>query len=413
MTHFHYHNNKLFIEGLSVESLAQQYGTPCYLYSKQAITQQYHAFNQIQHPHHICYAVKANSNIAILNLLARLGSGFDIVSKGELARVLKAGGSAQKTIFSGVGKTHSEIEYALKSDIFCLNVESESELNRIEAIAMHLNRQAPITFRVNPDVDAQTHPYISTGLRDNKFGLEPSLALKLYSQAHLSPHLKIQGIACHIGSQITTLEPFIQAIQGLKQLISQLHNKNIHLSHLNIGGGLGVRYQTESPPAPFEYMKAILDEVGSLNLDLIFEPGRAIVAQAGILVTRLETIKKTPYKNFAISDAGMNDLLRPALYSAWQNIIPVEIKDIASHTYDVVGPICETGDFLGKERDLAIEQGDYLAIEGSGAYGFSMSSTYNSRPRATEIMVDGLQYTVIRKRESWESLSDLESMLPP
>lgn len=412
MTHFHYHSNTLFIEELSVESLADHYQTPCYMYSKKALIEQYQAFDNISHPHQICYAVKANSNLTILNLLATLGSGFDIVSKGELARVLKAGGNPQKTIFSGVGKTHSEIEYALQSDIGCFNVESESELKRIESIAIHLNVQAPISFRVNPNVDAKTHPYISTGLKDNKFGLEPNLALELYSKAHQSAHLKIKGIACHIGSQITTLEPFIQAIQGLKVLIEKLKEKHIALTHLDIGGGLGVQYHKEKPPSPQNYMDAVLKEVKGLNLDLIFEPGRAIVANAGILVTKLEIIKKTPYKNFAIADAGMNDLLRPALYEAWQNIIPTQLKNIPSNIYDVVGPLCETGDFLGKERNLAIEEGDYLAIEGSGAYGMSMSSTYNSRGRAAEILVDGLNHSLIRKRESWENLSDLESILP-
>lgn len=412
MIPFHYHHDTLFVESLEVANLIQQYGTPCYIYSKNALLQNYHIFNNIQHPHQICYAVKANSNIAILNSLAQLGSGFDIVSKGELARVLKAGGSAQKTIFSGVGKTHSEIEYALKSNIFCLNVESESELDRITKIATHLNLQAPISLRVNPNVDAQTHPYISTGLKENKFGLEPTTALALYKTANSAPHLKIQGLACHIGSQITQLSPFIETARFLKQLIETLKNQNIKISHLNLGGGLGVRYQSENPPSPEAYLKAILQEIGPSDFQLIFEPGRAIVAQAGILVTRLEFIKKTPYKNFAIMDAGMNDLLRPALYCAWQNIIPLKLKEGPNLLYDVVGPLCETGDFLGKDRLLCLQEGDYLAILEAGAYGASMSSTYNSRPRPAEVMVDGTQHTLIRSREFWEDLSVLES-LPP
>lgn len=412
MSAIQYRHNRLFIEALSIETLAKRYGTPCYIYSKHSITENYHAFDALRHPHRICYAVKANSNLAILNVLARLGSGFDIVSKGELARVLKAGGSAQKTVFSGVGKTSAEIEYALKSGIFCLNVESQSELERIAKIATHLNMQAPISLRVNPDVDPKTHPYISTGLKDNKFGLEPTLALELYTLAHQNPNLRIQGLACHIGSQITELNPFIESIKKLKHIINQLQDKNIHLSHLDIGGGLGINYQAQNIPSPEEYIQAIYNEIKTLPLEIILEPGRAIVAQSGILVTKLEYIKNTPYKNFAIVDTGMNDLLRPALYGAWQNIIPSHIKDLPPHTYDIVGPLCETGDFIGKERILSIEEGDYLVIEDSGAYGFSMSSTYNSRARPPEIMVDGASHHLIRQREDWENLTELESILP-
>jgi diaminopimelate decarboxylase len=413
MAYFHSHHDTLFVEELEVKNLIKEYGTPCYIYSRAALTQNYHNFNQISHPHRICYAVKANPNIGILNILARLGAGFDIVSKGELARVLKAGGEAQKTVFSGVGKTYSEIEYALKSGIFCLNVESESELHHIEKIATYLNVQAPISFRINPNVDAKTHPYISTGLKENKFGLEADKAMDLYQIAHKNPHLKIQGIACHIGSQITQIEPFIEAIRNLKQMIEKLSAQQISISHLNLGGGLGIQYSNESPPSTQEYLQAILKEVAALPVELILEPGRAIVAQTGILVTRLEIIKKTTHKNFAIVDAGMNDLLRPALYSAWQNIIPVSPRKEPPLLYDVVGPLCETGDFLGKDRLLCIHEGDYLAIMDVGAYGSSMSSHYNSRAKPAEVMVDGSKHTCIRQREAWDKLSDLESILPP
>jgi len=410
----HYHNNTLFLENVSIIELVKQYGTPCYIYSKAAITQNYAAFNTLAHPHRIAYAVKANANLGILNVLARLGAGFDIVSRGELARVLQAGGRAEQSVFSGVGKTTEEIEYALQSNIFCLNIESQAELERTEKIAKYLNKQAPIALRVNPNVDAKTHPYISTGLKENKFGIEPRVALELYKHAQRAPHLKIQGLACHIGSQITQISPFIEAISRLKALINTLIDNNISISHLNIGGGLGIDYGnfTQTVPSIKEYIQAVHNAVQSLPLEIILEPGRAIMGPAGILVTKLEYIKKTPFKHFAIVDAGMNDLCRPVLYDAWQSIVGVELKNVPIHCYDIVGPLCETGDFLAKERSLAIEQGDYLAVENAGAYGFSMSSNYNSRPRVAEILVDKHQHYLVRQRENWQNLSDLESILP-
>lgn len=400
---FHYQNHQLLVEQVAVVDIAKQYGTPCYIYSRQSIEEQWRAFDKAlqDHPHRICYAVKANSNLAILNVLAKLGSGFDIVSGGELARVLAAQGDAEKIIFSGVGKSEVEILEALKQNIFCFDVESQAELERIEKIAKQFNKRAPIALRINPNIDAGTHPYISTGLKENKFGINTDEALLLYQYAANSHNLEVKGIACHIGSQLLDLDPFLKALDHLLQVVDQLAEQKIVIHHLDLGGGLGVRYHHQHPPTIAEYGTAVLNRLGDRKLELIIEPGRAIVANAGVLVTKVEYLKHTPEKNFVIVDAGMNDLIRPALYDAWQAIEPViKRNDIAEKKYDVVGPVCETGDFLGKDRNLQIDTGDLLAVSGSGAYGFVMSSNYNSRPRVAEIMVDGGKSFLIRKRET-------------
>lgn len=412
---FSYHNHQLYAEQIAVADIAQQYGTPCYIYSRQAIEEQWQAFDKAlqNHPHRICYAVKANSNLAVLNILVRLGSGFDIVSGGELTRALTAGGNSQTIIFSGVGKSTAEISLALQQNIFCFNVESAAELKRLEQIAKSSNKRAPIALRINPNIDAGTHPYISTGLKENKFGITSEEAIALYQFAANSNHLEIKGIACHIGSQLLDLEPFLKALDYLLQLIDELAKQNIIIQHLDIGGGLGVRYHNQNPPKIADYGAAILKKISNRKLELIIEPGRAIVANAGILVTQVEYLKHTPDKNFAIIDAGMNDLLRPALYEAWQSIIPViKRNDVAEQIYDVVGPVCETADFLGKERHLQIIAGDLLAATVSGAYGFVMSSNYNSRPRAAEVMIDGDKSFLIRKREETNELFLNENILP-
>jgi len=407
MDHFNIKNNELFAEEVSVESIAKKFGTPLYIYSRATIERHWHAFDQAagSQKHLICYAVKANSNLAILNTLAKLGSGFDIVSKGELARVLQAGGDPKKVVFSGVGKSEEEIRYALTIGIYCFNVESFPELERISHIAGQMGKVAPISIRVNPDVDAGTHPYISTGLKENKFGISMEEALPAYQYAHQSPFLTVNGIDCHIGSQLTDLLPFTDALTRVLGLVDQLAERDIHVSHIDVGGGLGVTYQDENPPAPWEYAAAIAQGLkGREHLTIIFEPGRAIMANAGILVSKVEYLKETPDKNFAIIDAAMNDLIRPALYSAWQEIITVKQSDAATKNYDVVGPICETGDFLGKSRDLAVNAGDFVAIRSSGAYGFTMASNYNSRVKAAEVMVDNNRAIEIRQRET---LADL------
>lgn len=408
-------NHQLYAEQVAVTDIAQQYGTPCYIYSRQAIETAWQAFDQAlqNHPHRICYAVKANSNLAVLNVLARLGSGFDLVSEGELARVLVANGNPQNVIFSGVAKSAAEIHFALQQNIFCFNVESATELMRIEEIAKALNKRAPIALRINPNIDAGTHPYISTGLKENKFGIVTETAMALYQMAARSEYLEVKGIACHLGSQLLELDPFLKAIDHLLALVDELAQQNIVLKHLDIGGGLGVTYHHQHPPTIAEYGAAILAKLKDRKLELVIEPGRAIVANAGILVTQVEYLKHTPDKNFAIVDAGMNDLLRPALYEAWQNIVPVtKRQDVVEQTYDVVGPVCETADFLGKERVLKIAAGDLLAVKGSGAYGFVMSSNYNSRPRIPEIMVDGDKTFLIRKRETIDELFANEQLLP-
>ena len=415
MDYFTYQNNRLMAENVDVANVVADYGSPCYIYSRATIERHWHAFDQAfgEHPHLVCYAVKANSNLAVLNIMARLGSGFDIVSGGELERVLRAGGQADKVVFSGVGKTRDEIQHALKAGIRCFNVESEAELDRLNDVATQLGKQAPISIRVNPNVDAGTHPYISTGLKENKFGIDITRADEIYRHAASLPGISIQGVDCHIGSQLTETAPFIDALELVLGLIDQLAEDNIHIHHLDIGGGLGIRYQDETPPEPADYARAVMEALGDRELEILIEPGRAIVGNAGILVTRVEYLKMTEHRNFAIVDAAMNDLLRPALYSAWQEIIPVEKNpDRAVAIYDVVGPVCETGDFLGKDRELAIAEGDLLAVRSSGAYGFGMSSNYNSRPRVAEIMVDGDHASLVRKRENMDDLMNGESTLP-
>jgi len=414
--HIHYRDNVLHVEGVPVTDIVAHWGTPCYVYSRGAIKQQWQDFSRslAEYPHQICYAVKANSNLAVLNVLAKLGAGFDIVSGGELARVLAAGGEASKTVFSGVGKTKEEIKQALQANISCFNVESAEELKRIEEIAKELKLSAPIALRINPDIDARTHPYISTGLKENKFGIAIHDAYELYRYAAKSDALKIKGVACHIGSQLTELNPFLQAVDQLLIMQDKLAQENISLEHIDIGGGLGVKYDNEEPPSIEEYCHAIIQKLYHRNnITLKIEPGRALVANAGVLITRIEYLKKSPHKNFAIVDAGMNDLIRPALYDAWQLIQPVIVRNnVKEEVYDVVGPVCETGDFLGNNRLLKIEPNDLLAIRGSGAYGFAMSSNYNSRPRVAELMVDGDYVYLVRERETVAELFAKEQLLP-
>jgi diaminopimelate decarboxylase len=404
MNYFHYKNNTLFAENIALTDIAQQFGTPCYIYSRQAIQNNWHAFNEGfgNYPHRICYAVKANSNIGVLNILAQLGSGFDIVSEGELERVLKAGGDPQKIVFSGVGKSEKEISRALDANIFCFDVESTDELNHLHEIAKQKNTIAKIALRINPNIDAKTHPYIATGLDENKFGIPIEEALPICHKIKSMPHIKLAGIACHIGSQLTELDPFVEAIESILNLIDQLAAAGTHLQYINFGGGLGVRYQHETPPSIHEYIQTLINKVQKHKLEIILEPGRAIVANAGILLTRVEYLKHGKNKNFAIVDAGMNDLIRPALYDAWQNIIPVQLnlKPDNNKNYDIVGPVCESADFLGKNRQLNLNRGDLLAICSAGAYGFSMSSNYNSRPKIAEIMIDGDEAHLIRQRET-------------
>ncbi|MGB2427537.1 MAG: diaminopimelate decarboxylase [Alteromonas sp.] len=408
MDYFDYKAGQLFAEGIAVQDIVAQYGTPVYIYSRKTLERHWHAFDSAvgEHPHLICYAVKANSNLGVLSVLAKLGSGFDIVSAGELARVIEAGGDPSKVVFSGVGKTPEEIEYALERAILCFNVESESELQRISDVAVRCGKVANISLRINPDVDAKTHPYISTGLKANKFGIASDRALATYELAAALPNLHVVGMDCHIGSQLTELSPFVDALKRLLGLIDQLAEKNIHIRHLDVGGGLGVRYKDEQPPLPDAYAQAMAEQMqGREDLMLILEPGRAISGNAGILVTKVEFIKAGEEKNFAIVDAAMNDLLRPALYSAWQEIIPLNQSSNAQPTiYDVVGPVCETGDFLGKDRKLALSEGDYLAVRSAGAYGFVMASNYNSRCRPAEILVDENQAHVVREREKQKDL---------
>lgn len=414
MTYFSYRNQQLFIENINVHTIAEQYGTPTYIYSRAALEKQWLAFDQAfaNHAHLICYAVKANSNLAVLNLLARLGSGFDIVSVGELERVLAAGGNPKKIVFSGVGKQTHEIKRALEIGILCFNVESAEELQRINQIAHALNKRAPISLRINPNVDAKTHRYIATGLKENKFGIDIGEAKQLYLQAATLKNLEIIGIDCHIGSQLVQLEPFIEALDHLLQLIDDLAKNGITIQHVDLGGGLGVTYHNETPPTPEALINAILQKVQQRNLTLILEPGRSIVANAGFLLTRVEYLKHASHKNFAIIDAAMNDLLRPALYDAWHNILPAMQRDNApTKIYDIVGPVCETGDWLAKDRQLHLQQNDLLVIQSVGAYGFILSSNYNSRPRAAEIMIDNDKAYLVRKRETVADLFALETIL--
>ncbi len=414
MDHFSYRAGQLYAEDVALADIAARHGTPCYVYSRATLERHWRVFDTALagQPHLVCYAVKANSSLAILQLLARLGSGFDIVSVGELQRVLKAGGDPARVVFSGVGKRTDEMRAALEAGIRCFNVESESELRRLNDVAGALGMQAPVSLRVNPDVDARTHPYISTGLRDNKFGIAVDNALDAYRAAAELPHLRITGIDCHIGSQLTTVEPFVDALARVLVLVDRLQQAGISLRHIDLGGGLGIAYKaSDTPPQPDSYVQALLEQLSGRALELLLEPGRAIAGNAGVLLTRVEYLKHTPHRNFAIIDAAMNDLQRPALYDAWHDILPLAPRAGTAQVYDIVGPVCETGDFLGKNRVLNITEGELLAIRSAGAYGFSMSSNYNSRPRAAEIMVDGDIIHVIRERETLDDLTRGEHLL--
>ncbi|WGI25354.1 diaminopimelate decarboxylase [Halomonas alkaliantarctica] len=419
MDYFNYRDGVLYAEDVPLSRIADEHGTPCYVYSKATFERHFRAYTEALggHPHLICYAVKANSNLAVLGLLAKLGAGFDIVSIGELERVLNAGGDPAKVVFSGVAKQAHEMARALEVGIKCFNVESRPELERLNRVAGELGKIAPVSLRVNPDVDAGTHPYISTGLKDNKFGIPVDEALDVYELAASLPNLKVKGLDCHIGSQLTETAPFLDALDRLLMLMERLRERGIEIEHLDLGGGLGVPYRDEKPPQPFDYASQLLARLsrweGGEALTLLFEPGRSIAANAGVMLTRVEFLKPGETKNFAIVDAAMNDLIRPALYQAWQAIVPVDTRQTReSALYDVVGPVCETGDFLGKERELAIDEGDLLAVRSAGAYGFVMASNYNSRPRAAELMVDGDSCHVVRARETVVSLWAGEALLP-
>ena len=416
MNHFEYKNQQLFAEEVAIADIIKAHGTPAYIYSRATLERHWHAFDNAfgEHPHLICFAVKSNSNIALLNVMAKLGSGFDIVSQGELERVLAAGGDVSKVVFSGVAKSHSEIARALEVGVRCFNVESIPELHRINEVAGKMGKVAPISLRVNPDVDAKTHPYISTGLKENKFGVSVQQAREVYRLAKSLPNVKITGMDCHIGSQLTELQPFLDATDRLIVLMEQLKEDGIELHHLDLGGGLGVPYHGEQPPHPTEYAKALLEKLRAYpNLEIILEPGRAISANAGILVTKVEYLKSNEDRNFAIVDTGMNDMIRPALYEAYMEITEVDQSlNREASVYDVVGPICETSDFLGKARTLSVAEGDYIAMRSAGAYGAAMSSTYNSRPQAVEILVDGAKAHLIKARADFADLWRLERLLP-
>ena len=414
MNFFTDRDDTLYIENVPLTRIAEEFGTPCFVYSRAALTAAYRAYDEGfgDHPHLICYAAKANSNLAVLNVLARLGSGFDIVSGGELKRVLAAGGDARKVVFSGVGKSEAELRQALAAGILCFNVESESEMHRLARIASETGLTAPVSFRVNPDVDARTHPYISTGLRQNKFGVGFEDALRLYRLAHAAPGLRVVGIDCHIGSQLTDLAPMEDAARKVVTLVDQLAADGIEIEHIDFGGGLGIRYTQESPPAQERLVRMLLDTLGQRRHTVMIEPGRSLVGNAGVLLTRIEYLKHGQEKNFAVIDAAMNDLMRPALYDAHHDIRPVRKIQQQAVVYDVVGPVCETGDFLGKDRSLAINEGDLLAVMSAGAYAMSMSSNYNTRPRAAEVMVDGDAVHRVRARERVEDLYAGESRLP-
>ncbi len=414
MDYFNYREGQLFAEDVAVERIAAEYGTPCYVYSRATFERHYKAYDQAlgDHPHLVCYAVKANSNIAVLNVLAKLGAGFDIVSVGELERVLAAGGEPSRVVFSGVGKQAHEMRRALEVGVHCFNVESEAELYRLNDVAGEMGLVAPISLRVNPDVDAGTHPYISTGLKENKFGIDIQSAPEVYALAAQLPHLAVKGVDCHIGSQLTEVAPFLDALDRVLLLVDQLKTQGIELQHLDLGGGLGVRYNQETPPEPSEYATAVIEKLKGRELTLIMEPGRSIAANAGIMLTRVEFLKCTEHRNFAVIDGAMNDLLRPALYSAWQEIVAVTPRQTGEQKpYDLVGPVCETGDFLGKDRVLTLEPGDLLAVRSAGAYGFAMSSNYNTRNRPAEVMVDGENTHLIRRRETIEDQIALETLI--
>lgn len=414
MTYFSYKNRELHAEAVPLSSIAEQHGTPCFVYSRAALTDAYRAFDTAfqGRDHLVCYAVKANSNLAILNLFARLGSGFDIVSGGELARVLGAGGDPRKIVFSGVGKSAEEMRQALAADILCFNVESASELCRLDRVAGEMGRVAPVSLRVNPDVDARTHPYIATGLKQNKFGVAYDDAPALYQLAHGLAHIRIEGIDCHIGSQLTEIAPFAAALEKILDLLDRLEREGIAISHLDLGGGLGIRYRDETPPALGDYANALTTLIGNRPQKLLFEPGRLFTGNAGVLLTRIEYLKHGEERNFAVVDAAMNDLMRPALYDAWHDVLPVAAGTIGGKTYDIVGPICESGDFLARGRRLTVSEGDLLAVMSAGAYGMSMSSNYNTRPRAAEVMVDGNMSHLVRERESIAELMSREILLP-
>ncbi len=415
MDYFNYCDNRLFAEDVDLMEIAAAYGTPCYVYSRATIERHWRAFNDVfsDHGHMVCYAVKANSNVAVLNIMSKMGSGFDIVSIGELERVLHAGGDPGKIVFSGVAKTRAEISRAIEVDIHCFNVESEAELERINDIAGEMGARARISLRVNPDVDSGTHPYIATGLKENKFGIDIATAPSVYNYANKLKHIDVIGLDCHIGSQLTEITPFIDAVERLLVLADKLKQQGIELQHIDVGGGLGIIYRDEEPPGPEIYIQRLMEQFSDRDYSIFVEPGRAIVGNAGILLTTVEYIKHAVHRNFAIVDAGMNDLLRPALYNAWHGIVPlVRHNDQPPQRYDVVGPVCETGDFLGKDRELTIQSGDILAIRSAGAYGFVMSSNYNSRPRSPEILVDGDRMHLIRPREQLTELFSAERLLP-
>lgn len=414
MSFFSYQDGLLHAEGVALPELAAQYGTPLYVYSRAALETAYHDYIDAlgDWPHLVCFAVKANSNLAVLNVLAQQGAGFDIVSLGELERVLAAGGDANKVVFSGVGKQAHEMKRALEVGVYCFNIESESELERLSAVATAEGKVAKVSLRVNPDVDAQTHPYISTGLKDNKFGVDINQASRIYAKAASLPGIQVTGIDCHIGSQLTQVEPFLDALDRLLNLIDQLAEQGIQIEHLDLGGGLGVTYKDEQPVSAASYMQAVKERLQGRELTLVLEPGRSISANAGVFITQVEYLKMNDHKNFAVVDGAMNDLIRPSLYSAWQEIAPVQQQEGPVHTYDVVGPICETGDFLGKDRELVIQEGDLLAVMSAGAYGFVMASNYNTRGRSAEVMVDNDQSYLVRERETIESLFAGEHCLP-
>jgi diaminopimelate decarboxylase len=410
---FNVKNGELYAEDIPLSKIAAEFGTPCYVYSRQALQTAFEDFSAgfSQHDHLVCYAVKANPSLAILNLFARLGAGFDIVSGGELARVLAAGGDPAKVVFSGVGKTEAEMRAALEAGIFCFNVESAAELERLNSVAISMDKVAPVSLRVNPNVDAKTHPYISTGLKNNKFGVAYEDAFSLYQRAASMPNIAVHGVDCHIGSQLTELSPFLDALDRVLALVDKLEQVGIHIQHIDAGGGIGICYSDETPPDFSVYAEAMLKKLGDRKVKLVFEPGRALVGNAGALLTKVEYLKHTEAKNFAIVDAAMNDLMRPALYDAYHDIVQVKPSDSEAQVYEIVGPVCESGDFLGHDRKLALQQGDLLAILSAGAYGMSMSSNYNTRPRAAEVMVDGNQCHLIRKRETIEQLFALEEIL--
>ncbi len=412
MSEFDYQNGELFVEGVSLTRLADNVGTPAYIYSRAAIERAYREYAEplADMPHKICYAVKANSNLGVLNVLAEQGAGFDIVSIGELERVIAAGGDPGKVVFSGVGKQEHEIRRALEAGVMCFNIESIPELDRLQDIAADMGKTANISLRVNPNVDAKTHPYISTGLKDNKFGIDIEKADQIYLKASGLANISVQGVDCHIGSQLTSLDPFLDALDLLLALVDRLAGQGIKLSHLDLGGGLGVTYKNELPPAKSDFIRAVRERIGDRELTLILEPGRSIIANAGILLTRVELLKHTDHKNFAVIDGAMNDLIRPALYGSWHEISPVVPRDGKPMTYDVVGPVCETTDFLGKERSLCLENGDLLAIMSAGAYGMVMASNFNTRGRPAEVLVDENRADLVRRRETLADQLALENL---